>query len=183
MTEIPNHPVYSRNVLELITVANEFCMFMAKVEKYKNHEVFNYIQKISPLLYLKGALLPEIIAENPEANERFVTSEEYELLFNELRKIFGKEDEFWFVNNLYKDDNDPIKGSFAEHLADLYQDLMDFILLYQKNSLQAKENAVTEIRKLFNSRWGYRILTIQKALHPLVIRPVRNNDDAVSDFL
>jgi hypothetical protein len=182
MTEIPNHPVYSRNVLEMITVANEFCMFMAKVEKYKSDEVFNYLQKISPLLYLKGALIPEIEASNPEANEKFVTSEEYELLFNELRKMFAKDDEFWFVDDLDREDNDPIKGSLAEHYADLYQDLMDFILLYQKNSLQSKENAVAEIKRLYNIRWGYRILTAQKALHKLVINPVIN-DDTVSDFL
>jgi hypothetical protein len=48
--------------------------------------------------------------------------------------------------------------------------------------LQSKENAVAEIKRLYNIRWGYRILTAQKALHKLVINPVIN-DDTVSDFL
>jgi len=184
MSDTPNHPVYSRNVLELITVANEFCLFMAKIEKYPRHEVFNYLQKIGPLLYLKGSLIPEIVVSNQDANERFVTSEEYEILFNELRKIFKKDDEFWFVDDFDEDDNDPVKARLSEYFTDLYQDLMDFILLYQKNTLQAKENAVAEIRKQFLSHWGYKILTAQKALHSLVINPSRSEpDNSYTDFL
>ena len=34
-------PVYSRKVLEMLTVANEFCLFLEKSEEYSEEELLN----------------------------------------------------------------------------------------------------------------------------------------------
>ncbi len=184
MSEIPDHPVYSKNVLEMLTVANDYCLFMAKVEGYSKSYFMSYLQKICPLLYIKGALLPVIEVRNPEANERFVAEEEWESLFNELRNKFSKDDEFWYIDNSKQEDNEPVKGSLAEHFTDLYQDLKDFILLYQKNSLDAKENAVSEIKQLFETHWGYKLVNAHKTLHYLVMRDInKQNQNSFPEFL
>lgn len=172
MTELPDNPAFSKNVLEMLTVANDFCLTMAKVEKKPREELVDYLIKICPLLYIKGSLLEEIEVNNPEANQRFVTEEEWQALFNELRNKFGKEDEFWFIDNS-ENHNEPVKGSLAEHYADIYQDMKDFLQLYQVNSLDAKENAVAEIKKSFPSHWGYRLVTAHKTLHHISSKTVK----------
>ena len=64
-----------------------------------------------------------------------------------------------------KSHNDPVKGSLAECFADIYQDLKDFLLLYQKPLKIFKENAVRDCKRLFETRYGYRLLIAQAAVH------------------
>jgi hypothetical protein len=168
MNDISEHPAYSKNVLELVTVANAYCLTMEKLESTKKSWLIDYLQKVFPLLYLKISLIPVIDVQNPEANERFFTMEEWEFLFNQLRKKFADDDDFWFIDQAATH-NDPVKGSIAECLTDIYQDLKDFLTLYQKNSLDAKENAVYEIRESFEKRWGYLLVNAHKTLHYLIM--------------
>ncbi|MCF8404810.1 MAG: DUF5063 domain-containing protein [Bacteroidales bacterium] len=166
MSEIPESPVTSKNVFELLTVANDYCIAMRNAETTSKAKLIDYLRKVCPLLYIKASLLPETEVSNPDANERFVTEEDWEILFNTLRNKFGKQDEFWYVDNA-DNTNDMIKGSLAEHFTDIYQDLQDFISLYQKNTIAAKENAISEVNRLFKSRWGFRLVNAHKTLHYL----------------
>ena len=170
MNEINNEPAYSKNVIEFLTVANEYCLFIEKSENYSKIDILQFLQKISPLLYLKGSLLPVVNVENKETNERFVTEEQWETIFNELRKKFNKDDNYWFIDFNSPDENDPVKASLAENFADIYQDLKDFVMLYQKNTRAAKQNAVYECKLLFKTHWGYCITNAQKAIHHLLYK-------------
>jgi hypothetical protein len=123
---------------------------------------------MAPLLYLKGSMLPELKVENSEAYERYVTEEVWENIFNELRNKFGKADEFWFIDEETFNDDEITKGSMAEHLTDVYQDLKDFVFLYSKNTSDAILNAVYECRYLYQTNWGYKLSRIQKNIHHLL---------------
>jgi hypothetical protein len=175
MTEIPDHPVYNKNTLEFITVANDFCLTVSDSGITDKSFLIDYLIKVFPLLYLKAALLPGVEVTNPEMNQRFVTQEEWEILFLKLRKVFGKDDEFWYMD-LTGENEDPVKGSLAEHIADIFQDLQDFLLLYQKSSLDAKENALMEVSKSFSSYWGYRLVNAHKILHHYYVRGYDETD-------
>ncbi|MEI6749575.1 MAG: DUF5063 domain-containing protein [Bacteroidales bacterium] len=174
---IPSEPAYSRNVLEMLAVANEYCLFVEKADEYTKEDLLGFFQKICPLLYIKGALLPIIDPANPEANERFVLEEKWEIIFNSLRMKFQPTDEFWFADDTFDKSPEMIKGSLAEHFADIYQDLKDFVILYQRNSLAAKENAVAECRRLFTNHWGIRIVNMLNALHFLNYPTIKENDN------
>ncbi|MEI7662305.1 MAG: DUF5063 domain-containing protein [Bacteroidota bacterium] len=168
-------PVYSRKVLEMITVANEYCLFLEKAEEYSPEELLNFLQKISPLIYLKGSLLPEIEVEDEDATEHYVSEEQWESLFNRLHNKFGEKDIFFFIDQHEKSHTDPVKGSMAECFTDIYQDLKDFLLLYQKPLKTFKENAVRDCKRLFETRFGYLLLVAQAAVHCLQF-PTEEND-------
>ena len=72
MEEIPKDPVYSKNVLEMITVANDFCITMRKFDATKKKELADSFPQVGPVLYLKGPVLPAVEVCNPEATERFL---------------------------------------------------------------------------------------------------------------
>ncbi len=167
MDEQINDASYSKHVIETLTVANEYCMFIEKAHEYSKNDLIYYFSKILPLLYLKGSLLPDIEAEYPEANERYVTEENWEIIFNDLQEKLSKEDKFWYINEKEFIDNEISKGSISECLTDIYQDLKDFIMLYQKNSVFAKQNAVKSFRYLYMVNWGYKSLIALKALHSI----------------
>jgi hypothetical protein len=180
MAEHPDDITMSKNALEMLIVANEYCLFMEEIEDKSKNDILEFVHRVLPLMYTKGSLLPEVIVENPEANMRFVTEEKWENLFTFLRDIFGEDDEFWIIDPQYINETEPLKASLSENLSDIYQDMKDFVLLYQKNTVAARQNALTECRKLFADHWGYRIGKILSQLHHLIYE---NDDDLLEDPL
>lgn len=170
-------PENSLNVLEFLRVAHEYCIFIEKAGEKDISSTFDFILKIGPLLYLKGKLLPEITPDYPESSERFVTEEEWQEVFNSLRQHFGNEDEYHHVNYEEHNEFEAVKASLAENLTDIYQDLKDFILLYQKNSSFARQNAVHDCSSLFETRWGPKILSSLRYLHYAVYKEKLNDDE------
>lgn len=180
MEENPlNEPVYTKNVIEMLTLANEYCLFVEKAENYKSEDILEYTRKIFPMLYLKASLLPNIMPENEEANERFVTAENWENIFNALREKFKDYDEYYYIDNSNISETDPIKASLADNLSDIYQDLKDFVVLYQKNTRDAKENAVFHCKYLFEHHWGYRVVNALKYLHHLTFTNLSLEEDII----
>lgn len=165
---IDNDLVYSKGVLEFLTVANEYCLFTEKAEQYSKEDILLYYIKICPLLYLKGILLPKLEENDSEITERYVTEEAWESILQTFKRKFGEEDVFWNIENDQTDEKISIKLSVSEHIADVYQDMKDFVMLYQKSTHAAKENAVLECYRLFETHWGSKIIFIQKALHAIV---------------
>ena len=49
--------VYSRNTVEFVTVAAEFCAYLEQSEGRKCRDFTDTVLKLLPLLYLKAALL------------------------------------------------------------------------------------------------------------------------------
>ena len=85
MTNTPTtDPATSANVIDMLTVANEFCLFTEKAEKYNPDEVLQYYAKICPLLYLKGAILPVVEPDEDYLGERFVNEDQWESIYNSL---------------------------------------------------------------------------------------------------
>lgn len=168
-----NNPVAARSVLELLTVANDFCSFLEKAEDFPKNGVLTYLQRVLPLIYIKSCLLPEVEVEDEGAIEHYVTEVEWEEMFNLLRSKFGEEDIYYYIDNHERSHQDPVKASLAENITDIYQDLKDFVLLYQKPLTTFKQNAVMECRRLFADRYGYRIVNTQAAIHYLLFREER----------
>jgi hypothetical protein len=159
----PNELNLQRSNLEMFAVANEYCLFTEACHSYHLNEVLEYLQKILPLLYLKGAILP---LENPDEdaiNERYVTEEQYEALFNSLREIFGDKDEFVILK-----DEEHITLSLSELLSDIYQDMKDYVLLYQHPISSAKHQSAYNLKQLFAFHWGPSITEALKHLHTIL---------------
>lgn len=159
---VHNEIIFSKQVLEFITVANDFCIFIEKSISYDKETILEYVNKVTPLLYIKGVLIPDILPSNPDANEKFVTEEMWTDIYSALKNILDKDDTAYITENTKDENAQLIKISISELIADMYQDLKDFILLYQKNTKDAKENAVKSVRDYFLTHWGQRSIFILK---------------------
>lgn len=163
--KIDSSLVENRNVIDMITVANEFCLFVEEHEKYEREYILVYLQRILPLLYLRGSLLDiEEPAEESE-NERFVTEDAWEYVFLSFKHIFDKENLYYFWNTELKE---PTETSLAENIADLYQDMKDTVFLFSKSSHYAKHNAVYLCKTMFAERWGSIIPSTLTHLHGII---------------
>ncbi len=164
MKDFSESPTLSQAVLEMVTVANEYCLFFEKAESYDTLDIKSYFQKIAPLLYLKATLLPLIEIDDPSVNERFVTEEQWEYVFKTLRVKFGSHDTYYTHDHNF----DSVQASLADNMADIYQDLKDFIMLYQKNTEVARQNAIAQCKDYFTWHWGPSLLNALAAIHQLL---------------
>jgi hypothetical protein len=166
---------FDRQVVEMLTLATEYFRFLESIEKVSKTDFLQFIQKMSALLYVKGLMFPEPEQPDESGNERFVKEEEWENIFNEIRAKLGSEDDFSDIES--EENEEIIKGSIAELLADVYQDMKDYALLLTKPTQTAYDNAVYEQKRLFKSHWGIRLLTVQKVLHSRIFAEADNDTE------
>ncbi len=159
-------PTLTRNVLELVTISSEFCNLLESCSSLNKADLLKSLQSFIPLLYLRGTLIHDIQPTDPESAERFVTEEQWEIIFLALRKILGNDDEFFMLEN-QMENSEGIKLSIAENLSDAYQDIKDFVTLYRKNSLSSRENAIHDIKHLFETNWGNKLSNLLPIIHSL----------------
>lgn len=166
--------VKSTQVLEMVRLAFEFCTFTEDLAKQEVNVALSFYQKLLPLMYIKGSLLPDIETSDESINERFVTEEHWEKVFMVAKEKFDKDEYFWIVDS----NNDTLKVSIAEYIADIYQDMKDFIILFQDNRLAAKENAVFELKEYFAVHWGIRIAALMPVFHNIIYAlKLKENDE------
>jgi len=89
-----SHIVYSVNVIEFVTVANEYCATLETMDDLNRKDFVHKMQKIFPLLYLKASLLPEVEEMLEDEPEKFVAEEDYNYLHRKLQVKLGEHDAY-----------------------------------------------------------------------------------------
>jgi hypothetical protein len=162
-------PVYSRNVVDFVAVANEFCKYAEHASELKGDELLKILQRILPLMYLKASLLPEMTPFFEEGNEKFVTESDWIRIHETLEEKFGTADDYLEVfDDRTVDADGPVVTSISENMADIYQDIKDFLLLFQTGTAEVMNDAVWECRMNFENFWGQKLLNSMRAIHKFI---------------
>ena len=129
--------VYSSNVVEFVTVANEYCAYVERTTEFTSENFINKSLKLISLLYLKASLLPELEQINEEGNEKFVTEFDWQFIKNGIETLLGDKDKYLdFFDSEMNETPEPVTASIAENLSDIYQDLKDFLEIYKFDYFQ-----------------------------------------------
>ena len=175
-------PVYGRNIVEFVAVANEFCKYAEHTSELKGDETLKILQRILPFLYLKASLLPSLEPVFEDGNEKFVTEADWIRIHDSFRQIFGTADDYLELPEEKFNEAEGIEpSSLSENMADIYQDMKDFLLLYQTGTKEVMNDAVWECRMNFENIWGQKLVNSLKAIHKFIysceeIGSVENND-------
>jgi len=176
-------PVYSRKVVEFVAVANEFCKYAERASELKGDELLKILQRILPLMYINASLLPQLDTFFEDGNEKFVTESDWVRVHEVLSEKFGSADDYLEVFDEKNNESDgPVLTSISENMADIYQDLKDFLLLYQTGTLEVMNDAVWECRMSFENFWGQKLVNSLRAIHKFLysgeeIEKVENDVD------
>ena len=162
--------VYSKNVVEFVTVANEFCTSMENVGHRTPQENLDTLQKLLPLLYLKAAVLPSVESVMDEELEKFVSELDYNTLHQKWLKLLGEHDSFYevFDPNIQFGD-ETVTASISENLMDIYQDLKDFVTAYSIGNEEVMNDSLAECVFHFSEFWGQQLVNVLRAVHMLVV--------------
>jgi len=162
-------PVYSGHVVEFTAVASEFCIYAEHAAEMKGDEILKIMQRLLPLLYLKASFLPLLEPVFDDGNEKFVSESDWYRIHDSFRLKLGSADDYIDLpdQNLTGDDG-LVNGSIAEDLTDIYQDIKNYILLYQTGTTEVMNDAIWECRMNFENYWGIKLVNALKAMHRFI---------------
>ena len=161
-------PVYSRNVVEFVTVAVEYCNFIEKSQEISSLEFSQAINKILPLTYLKASMLPNIESEEENSTEDFVTEEIYNFILSSISSKLGENDLDCEVPETASQNEENTTATLSEIIADIYQDLKNFVMSYRTGEEYIMNEALWVCKQNFEQFWGIRLLAAQTPFHKLI---------------
>ncbi|NDV65315.1 DUF5063 domain-containing protein [Bacteroides sp. 224] len=170
--------IFDRNAVEFVTVAAEFCAFLERAEGMKQETFVNTMLKILPLLYIKASMLPEIEQIGEEELESYVTEETYTILRINLADILAEKDDYLevFLPEMAYSDT-PIKKNISEDLADIYQDIKDFVFVFRLGLNETMNDALYICKENFGRLWGQKLVNTLRALHDVKYNQATDQDD------
>lgn len=180
--EKESQTIFDKNVIEFVTVAAEFCAFLERAESMKRSDFVDTSLKILPLLYLKASLLPPCERLGEEELETYVTEEVYEILRLNLAELMGEKDDYLdvFVEDMVYSDQ-PIKKCISEDLADIYQDIRDFIFVFQLGRNETMNDSLALCQENFGLLWGQKLVNTLRALHDVKYHQEEEEEEEADD--
>ncbi len=173
--------VYGKNSVEFVTVGAEFCAFVERVGSMQRSEFTDKMTKLLPLLYLKASLIEpeEYYVDYPE---KFVTEEAYNEIRGGMENLLGIHDAYLevFVEDMQYSDT-PVTAYISEDIADIYQDLKDFLSVYRLGDDDLSRAALTECVESFREYWGQKAVNVMRPLHALCYMPDEDEYDQTHD--
>jgi len=158
--------IFDRNTVEFVTVAAEFCAFLERAESRKRSDFVDTALKILPLLYIKALMVPSCEMLGDNAPENFVTEEDYEVMRLTLANLMGEKDDYLevFLQDMVYSDT-PIKKNISEDLADIYQDIKNFVSVFKLGFDETMHDSLAICMENFALYWGQTLVNTMRALH------------------
>ena len=173
-----NDSIYSRDVIEFVALGVEFCALLEKAESQTREEWIKAMLQLLPLLYAKAAALPQPMVDN-ELPSTFVKEEDYMFVASRVANIMADYDAYLdvFMEDMKYSDT-PISSLISENIADIYQDIRNFISVYQNDLSEQMSAALRICIENFQTYWGQRLVNVLRPLHSLLYE----GGDSDSDF-
>jgi hypothetical protein len=161
--------VYSKNVVEFVTVASEYCSSVESVAKLPVEVNLRKMQKLLPLLYLKAAMLPKTERLLDEDLEKYISELDYNVLHQKWLQLLNEYDSFYEVfDPAIQFGQETVTASVSENLLDIYQDLKNFLISYSIGNEEVMNDALVECVEHFEEFWGQQLVNVFRAVHALV---------------
>lgn len=178
------------NAVSVFSVeAEAFCALVERHESIGRDGFLHAVLTRLPLLYSAALALPAVEGDKDDGDIEDVEQEDeldsvedadslgdddqddrlscelWNLLFDSLRSLIDEGDYYSVVFSPYAQPPDePVTGSLADDIADIYRDLLDGLAKWRRGEVDA---AVWEWWIGFTSHWGEHVTSALRALHAL----------------
>ena len=164
---LPEEFIYSKEVVEFITVANDFCILIEDINSFSREEFIENIYKLLIILQVKTIMVPKPDSDSDSVTESFVNEADWNYIDTAVSSKLGN---FEIFSDL-REPAEPetiIEISLSECLADIYQDLKDITQLYHVGNIEAITQGLVDCITNYEQFWGPRLTIVIKEFHLLV---------------
>ncbi len=160
--------IYSRQVMEFVASANEYCKYLEGVSQVKGIDILGFMQRLLPYIYIRASLLPKVEPVFEEGNEKSVTEDDYKRLHDILLVKMGNADAYPVIVDMGDPADGLYTGSISESFTDIYQDLKDFLINYRTGTEEVMNDALWEVVMNFEEFWGLKLVNLLTAIHKFI---------------
>ncbi len=158
--------VFSQYTVDFVRIALEYCALVEKAKESEKSVFVDQAVKILPLLYLKISVLPEIEEQYDSQLETKVTEDMYSQVNNSIEELLG--DDNLYLETFHPDiklSDSPVAVKISEDMADIYQDLGNFISVFKNGNKETMNDSLVLCVQNFKEFWGQRLVNALRALH------------------
>lgn len=170
--------IYSKDVIDFVKLAADYCLKLEHSREATPRELVKAMLNSLPYLYIKGTALLKTTGENDLMSiGPQVTEEDYNFVRNGVYDVLGRYDEYLdvFVEDMKYSDK-PILRSVSEDLADIYQDLRNFLAVYRDGIEEMMTAALYEVLDNFKEYWGQKCVNVMRALHDILYQQMTEEE-------
>ena len=170
--------IYSKDVINFVKLAADYCLKLEHSREATPRELVKAMLNSLPYLYIKGTALLETTGENDLMSiDPQVKEEDYNFVRNGVYDVLGRYDEYLdvFVEDMKYSDK-PILRSVSEDLADIYQDLRNFLAVYRDGIEEMMTAALYEVLDNFKEYWGQKCVNVMRALHDILYQQMAEEE-------
>ncbi|MDR1371663.1 MAG: DUF5063 domain-containing protein [Dysgonamonadaceae bacterium] len=158
--------MFSKQTEDFVRAALDFCIMIEHANDAGKEEFVDNMCKILPLLYIKATVAPQAEEEfEPELESR-VTELMYNRIEQKLADLMGEDN--MFLETFHPDiqlSDSPVAVKISENLADIWQDLGNFIEIFKNGEKKTMSDSTTLCIINFKKFWGQKLVNVLRALH------------------
>jgi len=160
--------VLSKQTEDFVRTALEFCVLAEKHTQTGREFFINNMVKVLPLLYLKVSIIPPVEENYDSDLETKVSEDMYNRVEESISQLLGNDN--LYLETFHPDirlSDSPVAVKISEDIADIYQDLGNFIAVFKNGQKETMNDSLTLCIRNFEKYWGQRLLNALRALHYL----------------
>ncbi|MCL1933716.1 MAG: DUF5063 domain-containing protein [Candidatus Azobacteroides sp.] len=158
--------ILSKQTEDFVRTALEFCVLVEKHTQNGREFFIDNMIKVLPLLYLKISVIPPVDENYDSDLETKVSEEMYNRVEESVSQLLGNDN--FYLETFHPDirlSDSPIAVKISEDLADIYQDLGNFIAVFKNGQKETMNDSLALCVLNFEKYWGQRLLNALRALH------------------
>lgn len=162
----------TNNQLTFIALANEYCALAENAPQSTATEFTAEAVRLLPRLYITADGLLRSIREGGEPEDAYIPSALDEDYYNAVRlgieTLLGPDDTFLEVfEQDMKYSDTPIGASVAEHLADIFQEMYNFLEGVREAPEELANELFAAVTDDFEQFWSQRLVNVMRPLNAL----------------
>lgn len=158
----------TNNTLAFIALSNEYCSALEHAAASEPRELTATLLGLLPRIYISGRdLSPQGMTDDGYIDSA-LDEDSYDSVRRTLEAVFGEDDVYLetFESDMKYSDT-PIGASVAEGLADLFQELYNFLEAVRDAPEDLVESAVAAVKENFEMYWSQTLCNLLRPLNAI----------------
>ncbi len=162
-----NNFVYDADILQIVKTGNDFCLLAEQAYSNTKENFVKEMLKITSQLYAQTINL-EYPKNLPDENiQKFVSEADWTFIESSIKEKLGENNRLIQLKEP-EHPEETTETEISECIADTYQTVKDFILLYELAYENSTLAGIKEYLELFHFHTGPRLLLIMSELHDIL---------------
>lgn len=161
----------NNNALTFIALCNEYCGEIENTALDDKDAFVNRMIRLLPRIYISATDLKvdDNLIEDGPFLDAVLEEDYYDAIRRRIETIMGADDTYLEVfEEDMKYSDTPIAAYVSENLADIFQELYNFVEMVKTSPMPLISSAIVAVKEDFHTYWGQNLCNVMRALNHII---------------